>query len=178
MSTLRALATGLSAGLLALVLALAVVVIGIPKATGATALTVRTGSMEPRLPPGTLLVVRPEPASSIKIGDVVTYEPNPDDAATVVSHRVIAIGTSTAGQRVFTVKGDANNAADPPVQAKQIVAVLWYSVPLLGWVNAWVSTVGRGWLLPAVALVLFCYAAWNFVGGFLDHRRRRVRRAR
>lgn len=175
---LRAVGTGLSAGLLALVLALATAVIIVPHMTHSTTLTVLTGSMEPKLPPGTLLVVRHEPIDSIRLGQVVTYEPNPHDAATVISHRVIGISTATNGTRVFTVKGDANNTPDAPVQSKQIVAVLWYSVPLMGWVNAWVGGAGRGWLIPVAACLLFAYAAYSFITGAVEQHRRARERGR
>ncbi|GAA4166212.1 hypothetical protein GCM10022286_30530 [Gryllotalpicola daejeonensis] len=172
-SLLRAIGTGLSAGLLALIICLALAVIVVPRLTGSTTLTVLTGSMEPKLPPGTLLVVKPEPIDRIHVGDVVTYEPNPNDATTVISHRVTAIRVGTDGSRVFTVKGDANNTADAPVQSKQVVAVLWYSVPLLGWVNTWVGGIGSGWLIPAAAALLLSYAAWNLIAGAREQARRR-----
>lgn len=180
-SVLRAIGTGLSAGLLALVVALAVIVIIVPHLTGSTNLTVLTGSMEPKLPPGTLLVVKPKPIDDIRVGDVVTYEPNPDDAKTVISHRVISIAESTDGSRIFTVKGDANNTPDAPVHSEQVVAVLWYAVPYLGWVNAWVGGAGRGWLMPVAAVLLLGYAAWSFIAGGVEARRKRklaLRKAR
>ena len=173
---LRALVTGVSAGLLAVILGIALVVIIIPRLTDATTLTVLTGSMEPKLPPGTLLVVKPEPTDLIRVGDVVTYEPNANDANDVISHRVTAIRIGTDGSRVFTVKGDANNTADAPVQSKQIVAVLWYSVPLLGWVNAWISGVRAAWMIPTAAAALLLYAAWNIVFGAVEQKRKRARR--
>ncbi|MFC4243319.1 signal peptidase I [Gryllotalpicola reticulitermitis] len=164
--------TGISAGLLLLIIGLALATVVIPRVSGATPLTVMTGSMRPHLPPGTLLIVKPEPASSIRVGDVVTYEPDANNSRTVISHRVIAITSESNGGRVFTVKGDANSAPDAPVQSKQIVAVLWYSVPLMGWVNAWMTGVGHVWFIPAAAIALFGYAAWNFIGALIQYRRR------
>jgi len=168
----RALGTGLSAGILAIIIGIAMVTVIVPHVAKATPLTVLTGSMRPHLPPGTLLVVRPVKPADIHIGDVVTYEPNPNDASTVISHRVIAITSGTDGSRVFTVKGDANNTADAPVQSKQVVAKLWYSVPLMGWVNSAVSGVHRGWMIPVAAALLLAYAAWNFIAGGIQARRK------
>jgi signal peptidase len=168
----RALGTGISVGILAIIIGLAAVTVIVPHFTGATPLTVLTGSMEPHLPPGTLLVVKPVKPADIHIGDVVTYEPNPNDATTVISHRVIGIANNTDGTRTFTVQGDANNAPDAPVMQKQVVAKLWYSVPLMGWVNSWVSGTHRAWAIPVAAAALFCYAAWNFASGLLERKRR------
>ena len=77
-----------SGALLVLVLGLGALVIVIPALTGGTALTVLTQSMEPRLPPGTLIVIRPTAIDDIKIGDVVTYQIKSGQPA-VVSHRVV-----------------------------------------------------------------------------------------
>ena len=65
---------GLSFGLLALVIALAALLIVVPKVGGATPLTVLTQSMEPTLPPGTLVVVGPVEPADVRVGDVVTYQ--------------------------------------------------------------------------------------------------------
>jgi signal peptidase len=168
----RALWMGVSAGILAVIVGLALVAVIVPHFAGATPLTVLTGSMKPKLPPGTLLVVRPVDPADIRIGDVITYEPNPNDATTVISHRVVGVASTTDGGRMFTVKGDANDVADPPVMAKQVVARLWYSVPLMGWVNAWLTGTHRAWAIPVAAAALFCYAAWNFISGLLERKRK------
>ncbi|GAA4174818.1 signal peptidase I [Gryllotalpicola koreensis] len=172
----RALWTGISAGILAVIIGIAMVTVVVPHVARATPLTVLTGSMRPHLPPGTLLVVRPVKPADIRIGDVVTYEPNPNDTTTVISHRVIAITSNSDGTRTFTVKGDANNAADAPVMQKQVVAKLWYSVPLMGWVNAYVGGVHRGWMIPIAAALLLAYAAWNLVFGAVQQARRRTQK--
>ena len=53
------LGRAVSIAVLLLVLALGAVVVAIPRLAGAIPLTVLTSSMEPRLPPGTLIVVPP-----------------------------------------------------------------------------------------------------------------------
>ncbi|WP_162138932.1 signal peptidase I [Gryllotalpicola ginsengisoli] len=165
----------MSAGILAIVVGIAVLVIIIPRATGAVPLTVLTQSMEPHFPPGTLLVVHKVPIDDIRIGDVVTYEPNPNDP-TVISHRVIAITAESDGTKIFTVKGDNNAEADAPVQAKQIQAVLWYAVPWLGWVNSAVGSSEHSWVIPLAAGALLLYAGYLFVAHFVQ-RARASRRA-
>lgn len=161
---LKALAYGIGTGLLVLVIGLAVVTVIIPKASGATTLTVLTGSMRPKLPPGTLLVVKSKPLSDIHIGNVITYEPNPDNPHVVISHRVVAITSGTDGSYTFTTKGDNNNTVDPPVSGKQVVAVLWYSVPWMGWIAN-----GRSWIVVVIAVLLLVYAGYTL----LESRRRR-----
>lgn len=168
--------TGLSVGLLGLVLFVAAVVIVIPRAAGATPVTVLTSSMEPTLPPGTLVVVKPKAVHDIHVGDVMTYQIRSGDPA-VISHRVIAITTSTTNGMTFTTKGDNNAEADPPVVPAQVRGVVWYSVPLIGYVNSALDQSQRSWVLPAVGVLLIVYAAWMFLRGTASTVRRRTSRA-
>ncbi len=69
---------------------------------------VATGSMEPALPVGSLLLVRTVPIETIRAGDVVTFQ-EPGRPGVTVTHRVAAVGPSGA----LRTKGDANPVADP-----------------------------------------------------------------
>jgi signal peptidase len=173
---LHAVLLGLSTGVIVLVAALAVVLIVIPKMTGSVPLSVLTQSMEPSLPPGTLLVVRPVPVDDIRIGDVVTYQITSGQPA-VVSHRVVGVTTSSTGERTFVLKGDANDLADSaPVTAPQIRGVLWYSLPGLGVVNQAVNG-SRSWLVPTMAAILLVYGVLMVgmgTGSAVQRRRRRA----
>ncbi|MCA5922059.1 MULTISPECIES: signal peptidase I [Curtobacterium] len=171
-AVVHAVAFGLSTGLLLIVAGLAVVLIVVPKATGSMPLTVLTRSMEPTLPPGTLLVVRPVPVEDIRVGDVVTYQIVSGQPA-VISHRVVSVASSSDGERTFVLKGDANAKADPaPVTAVQIRGVVWYSLPEIGIVNQVVNG-SRSWLIPAVAGVLLTYGAVMITAGVVSTARRR-----
>ncbi|MCC8909152.1 signal peptidase I [Curtobacterium sp. GD1] len=171
-AVVHALALGLSTGLLVIVAGLAVVLIVVPKATGSTPLTVLTQSMDPTLPPGTLLVVRPTPVEDIRVGDVVTYQITSGQPA-VISHRVVSVASSSDGSRTFTLKGDNNALADPaPVTAAQVRGVVWYSLPDIGLVNQLVNG-SRSWLVPAIAGVLLAYGAVMVTIGTVSAVRRR-----
>jgi signal peptidase len=170
---LHYLGVALSAAFLVLVLALAVLTIVAPALVGGRPLTVLTQSMEPGLPPGTLVVVHPVAVGEIRVGDVITYQIESGKPG-VVSHRVIEKTISTDGSTTFVTQGDNNDLPDEnPVQAVQIVGVLWYSIPLLGWVNNAVNGEWRGVIVPVVVGGLFAYAAWMFFSGIRDHRQRR-----
>ncbi|TCK64331.1 signal peptidase I [Curtobacterium sp. PhB136] len=176
-AVVHAVVLGASTGLLLLVAGLAVVLIVIPKASGSTPLTVLTQSMEPTLPPGTLIVVRPTPIADIHVGDVVTYQIVSGQPA-VISHRVVSIASSSDGSRTFVLKGDNNAAPDAqPVTAAQVRGVVWYSVPEVGYVNQLVNG-SRSWLIPAVAGVLLAYSAVMVTVGVVSSVRRRRARAR
>ncbi|WP_167041688.1 signal peptidase I [Salinibacterium sp. ZJ454] len=168
------LGLGLSGGLFMLVLALAAAVIVVPAATGSVPLTVLTSSMEPTLPPGTLIVVRPVETGDIRIGDAITYQIESGKPA-VVTHRVISISSSSDGSKTFTTQGDNNGAPDAePVVSEQVRGKVWYSVPWIGYVNQAVNGENRSWIIPTIAGALFLYAGYmmaSAVAGALKKRR-------
>lgn len=168
-SLLHYLAVSLSAALLVLLLGVAVAVIGLPALTGGSAMTVLTQSMEPGLPPGTLVVVRPTPVDDIRVGDVITYQIRSGEAA-VVSHRVMS-KTYADGELTFVTKGDNNDTVDPePVREVQVRGTLWYSLPLLGWVNTLLNGSNRTVAVAVAAGALFLYAAVSVIGAVRDRR--------
>ena len=68
-----------------------------------------TGSMEPALKTGSLLIVRQADPQSLTEGDIVSFRYS--DGEPRILHRIVAIRDED-GQRWFTTKGDANPAAD------------------------------------------------------------------
>jgi signal peptidase len=168
---------GLSFGLLALVLLLAALVVVVPAATSSTPYTILTSSMEPGLPPGTLVIVKPIDPQDVNIGTVVTYQLDSGEAA-VVTHRVIEIQGPNlpGGDPTFITKGDANSAPDAkPVMTVQLKGAVWYSVPYVGWINNIVNGDLRAIVIPIVAGLLFLYAGWMIVSNRTEARRRRRR---
>lgn len=145
--------------LVVVVLALAVAVVAVPKLLGAVPLTVLSGSMEPVLSPGDVVVVRPVAADDLRTGDVVTFQPVSDDPS-LVTHRVVGIGSTGGGDRVFTTRGDANGADDDPVTADQVMGRVVYSVPLVGHLTnaSWGPTA-----VTVAAVALIGYGLLTFV---------------
>ncbi|GAA4161663.1 hypothetical protein GCM10022286_19590 [Gryllotalpicola daejeonensis] len=170
---------GISAGLLALILGIAVAAIAVPKLAGAVPLTVLSSSMEPTLHPGAMAVVRPIAQSDlgrIRIGEIITFQPFPNDP-TLVTHRVVQIKHLSTGDYVFVTKGDANSTVDQPVRGKQVRATLWYAMPWLGWVNDLVNARGnRSWIVPTAAGLLFAYGAYTGVSTALVYAKEKKRK--
>ena len=82
--------------------------IAIPLAFDARPLTVLSGSMEPTLQTGDVVVAKRVEPRDVRIGDVVTYR---SPTRRLVTHRVRALHQS--GERfVFVTKGDANNSTE------------------------------------------------------------------
>lgn len=113
---------------LAVSLIFAIFVFLIPRFTPIQYRAVRTGSMEPDIPVGSMVVVVPTSADNIKVGDDVTYVSQSNQ---VVTHRVLNIDLESG---VFTTYGIANGVdnADPPVAYENIIGVAKFHIPWIG----------------------------------------------
>lgn len=124
----------------AIVLGLAAITIG-PRILPYQALVVRSGSMSPTIPTGSIVFYRPVTAEQIVTDyqngrhDVIVFS-EPGQANTKVTHRVYSVGTGPQG-KYFVTKGDANGGPDP-----------WH-IPAVG--NGWKAV----WHAPYVGYALF-----------------------
>ena len=114
----------------------------VPMPFGWGASVVLSGSMEPTLSVGDLLVIRQ--ADSYEVGDVVVYQ----SGGMAVVHRIVAMDGETV-----TTRGDANNVADEPFSATYIKGTVTAVIPLVGNV-VWALKSPAGILLTAAAAVL------------------------
>ncbi|MFD6135358.1 signal peptidase I [Isoptericola sp. NPDC060257] len=149
----RVASVALGAVMVAL-LALAGAAVVVPKAMGATPLTVLTGSMEPSLSPGDVVVVRPVDPADVQVGDVLTFQPVSGDP-TLVTHRVVGLVWGGDGEPAgFTTRGDANGADDDPIVADQVQGRVLYSIPAVGHLTnaSWAPTAVK---VAAVGLILY-----------------------
>lgn len=153
MSYSRVLRIGLTVALLAVVGAF--VLQAFPAAVGADyALTVQSGSMEPAIQTGAVVFVKDVPAERVKEGDVITYS---DNGGNFITHRVIEKHTTEASVR-FTTKGDANaNADHEPVYRSNLVGVVMFDIPLIGYVVAFGNTTAGYAALVLVPVMLFIF---------------------
>lgn len=118
------------------------------------ALVVRSGSMTPTMPIGSVVFYHREPASAVRVGQVILFD-EPGNAAVRVTHRVHEI-VHSAGATYFITKGDANPAPDNwRVRAAGAGWVASFDVPDIGYPFAYLSTTWARLLLVSVpALVL------------------------
>lgn len=150
-----------------------VLTVALPRLGGATPYTILTGSMQPAMPPGTLVVAKPVDPQDIAVGTVITYQLRSGEP-TVVTHRVIAIRTNLRGDVELRTQGDANDTPDRAwVRPEQVRGERWYYVPYLGRLNTLVSGHDRQLLVYGAAAALALYAAGMFVGAGRDRLRRR-----
>ena len=171
---LQYLGTAVVSALLVLVVGLGMLAIVVPAVVGGSALTVLTQSMEPTLPPGTLIIIRPTAVKDIRVGTVLTYQIE-SDRPELETHRVIEKSTDTRGRTTFVTQGDNNDLPDSPaVQPVQVKGTLWYSIPWLGYVNNLVGGSARAIVIPIAAGALFVYAGYMVISAVLGGRRKRA----
>lgn len=97
-------------------------------------LTVLSGSMEPSIKTGSIVIVKP--ASDYKAGEVITFGPN-TKTKPPTTHRITTVNEEN-GQVSYITKGDANNAPDiQPVMKKNVIGKVFLNVPYVGYlINA------------------------------------------
>ncbi len=92
-------------------------------------MTVKSGSMEPNIKLGSVVLVKPN--KDYKIGDVITFKPEGETEMSF-THRLYQIKMND-GQTRYITKGDANNGPDQrEVLEKEIIGKVLFSVPFLG----------------------------------------------
>jgi signal peptidase len=142
MSKLTNLTKYIYIAILALVAILALIVIASSADIfGHRTYVVRTGSMSPSIPAGS--VVFDARQSTYKIGNVITFiEPGMTSAnsSDLVTHRIVAIqkeGVVT----YYQVKGDANKAPDANlVPNSNVVGVVKHSIPKIGYLVSFIKS--------------------------------------
>ncbi len=96
-------------------------------------LIVQSGSMEPAIKTGSIVVVKP--VKSYKIGDVITFGPVPRGKVPT-THRIIEMRIES-GNPIYMTKGDANEEGDArEVQSKDVLGKVLFDVPYVGYALA------------------------------------------
>jgi signal peptidase I len=148
----------------ALLLALIVVVLGgvvlgkLVPLTGRQTIVIGGGSMEPAVPLGSAVIIKPVDASALAVGDIVSLKAGPQNA--LYTHRIVAVIDRPDGRWVQT-KGDANADQDPTlVHASAVVGRTEMVIPLAGYLIVLLS-------IPAGVLFLIGLAASLLAGAWL-----------
>ncbi len=138
--------------------------VSLPLAIGYRAFTVMSGSMEPAIHTGDVVVNQRIAPEEARVGDVITYR-DPEHPSRLVTHRVR--GVRTSGDRVlFVTKGDANNDSQKwTISRDGSIGRVRYRVVRLGYVLFYVNRpIGRFFLILAPILILSWYeiaAIWR-----------------
>jgi len=131
--------------------------------TGHGALTpVLSGSMQPGIQAGDVVVTHRVPVASLHVGDIIVFIPPGSTQARV--HRIATLEKAPGGIAV-TTKGDHNSAADPwgKVIIKGNTYKVAFVVPKIGWL---VGNGGLRWLMTGFVFFAAAIVArwtWKYV---------------
>ena len=127
-------------------------------------LVVLSGSMEPYMPTGSLVLTKSVNPATVKVGDVITFRLKTDSFQTdLATHRVEAIENGPAGMS-FVTKGDANRVHDlVPVSATALVGRVVLVSSLAGSVVQAVKAPLFLTLVAFGAMTLMTQALWKKV---------------
>lgn len=106
----------------------------IPSIFGCSVLQVQTGSMEPEIATGSIIVVKKTDFDSLKIGDVISfYSDNENIRGKVNTHRIVNFVDGMGNKKVIVTKGDANTMVDnTPVYSSDVIGKLCYNFGTVG----------------------------------------------
>lgn len=133
------LQAGVTMVLLLFILAVGLFVIGTGsrEIAGYRVYTVTSGSMEPEIPTGSLIVTKR--LGEYRPGDIVTFQ-LPSNYRTIVTHRIIE-ETILYDQTAFRTQGDANSTSDREVvPSKNILGKHIFAVPYIGFIIEFART--------------------------------------
>lgn len=137
-------------------------------ATGRATFVVASGSMAPAIPVGAAVIVEPVDPAALREGDVVSLRSGPQRA--VFTHRITRVVDRADGRWIET-RGDANTTVDPSITpASSVIGRVALTVPLAGFVVAWLSLPSGVLAVIGVGFALMT-ASWLLAGGGRSIRR-------
>ena len=134
-----------------------------PTLFGYSILRVSTGSMEPELMVGDVILTKEvDDVNSLVVGDVITYKGTIGEYADMlITHQIVKAPYEENGTTYVVTKGIANEIEDKPVPVDRITSKLVCKIPFLDAIYSFFLT---PWgLLSAVALIILAFAGefWN-----------------
>lgn len=133
----------------------------LPRFLGYEVYNVVSGSMQPKIPIGSLILVKPTEPESVGEGDIIAFQ----SEDSVITHRVMK---NKVVEGKFTTKGDANAEEDMnDVPYGALIGEVTFHCPLLGellWV--YTSTAGKIYAVCFAA----CGAMFNILAGRMRER--------
>ena len=127
----------------------------VPMPMGVGATVVLSGSMEPTLSTGDLLIIAKQ--DSYQVDDVVVFQAN----RMAVVHRIVELYEKTVQgedgeeiQQMAITQGDANITPDDPIQVSQIKGTVVFRLPIVGYLINMIKTPIGTILILALAIFL------------------------
>lgn len=118
---------------------------------------VYTGSMEPAIPVGSVVVIKPVDPETLKEGDIICFKLS---GLTSITHRIINITNEG-----FITKGDANEDPDMwTVKKENVIGKLILTIPYIGYIGYFVRTpIGFTLLIIIPATIIIIIEIRNII---------------
>lgn len=104
----------------------------VPNVFGFSVMRVETGSMEPELETGCIVVAKKTDQQDLKVGDIISFystDPDPFINGQVETHRIVEQHYLLNNEREYITKGDANQKDDEyPVLYKNIIGKVIFNL--------------------------------------------------
>ena len=127
----------------------------LPKVAGFAQIIVISGSMQPSIMAGDLLVIHEQ--EDYEKRDIVTYRSN----GRLITHRIIEIDTEQA-----LMRGDANNVTDDPVPLEDIEGKVLFRIPMAGNFILFLKTpMGMLLMILAIIAIYILFELPGIIGG-------------
>ncbi|MEM0212120.1 MAG: signal peptidase I [Candidatus Methanomethylicia archaeon] len=124
--------------------------VGLVLGTPTPFLVVASGSMQPTLNIGDVIVIKGANPGELKVGDIIVFNPpKPYYSGVPWVHRIISI-QKINGELYIKTKGDANIYPDPFTLTKNdIIGLVIFKLPYIGLItlNLW------QWVIPSIIIV-------------------------
>ena len=160
----------LSTLVLLVLLAVAAMIL-VPMLMGYKEMAVLSGSMEPTIPVGSIVYVKPlDDATLLEPGDICTY--TLADGETMVTHRVVSIDPES---QTLITKGDANDTEDGAIRFDQVFGETQFHLPYLGYIAINAKTPTG---IMAICGVLVVVILLNFIPAIIDAGEEEKKKAR
>jgi signal peptidase I len=179
MNTLKTIWKGFYYLLIAVIALVAIFLIlsAFPIKGGYKSFIVLSGSMEPKIKTGSVVIVKPD--KEYQLGDVITFGEN-TKTKKPTTHRIVEI-IEEKDEKSYVTKGDANNAEDgSPVEEDEILGKVLFSVPYFGYaVSAAQKPIGFMLIIVIPAVIIIYDELLNIkkeISKKIDYRNRMKKR--
>lgn len=137
--------------------------------------TVMSGSMEPTIHVGSLIISKPQ--KSYKINDIITYLPaSAKNKADTRTHRIVKIEEKN-GRNFAQTKGDANNITDNElIPSERIIGKYRFGIPILGYIIGYAKTIpGLVIVIIVPATIIIYQEVINIKKEIIERKKKRNR---
>lgn len=126
-------------------------------------LFIKSGSMEPTIPVGSVVLSRVIDARDARPGEVITFS-DPKNPEETLTHRIKHVSQDSDGRISFITQGDANSGTeDFFIDPSKKVGLYLGHITALGYLVAWMTQPTIRIALLGIVILYFVYAGMRWI---------------